>query len=55
MKYTEFKVKVLSGDLSAEELIKMSPQDFLTSEEKQRREEQEQEIRDSTRTDWFRE
>lgn len=54
MKYTEFKVRVLSGDISPEELIKMSPEDFLSAEEKQKREAADQEFRDSQRTDWFR-
>jgi len=34
MKYTEFKVSILSGDLTVDELISMTPKDFLSEEEK---------------------
>lgn len=34
MKYTELKVSLLSGDLTVDELVGMSPQDFLSEEEK---------------------
>ncbi len=42
MKYTELMVSLLSGDLTVEALVNMSPQDFLSEEEKNKREQQEQ-------------
>jgi hypothetical protein len=55
MKYTEIKDKLLNGELSADELIKMQPKDFLTEEEKQKREKDDEIYRASLRTDWMRE
>lgn len=54
MKYTEFKVTILSGELAIGDLIEMTPKDFLSEEEKQRQAQMEQDIRDSQRTDWLR-
>lgn len=54
MKYTELKVSLLSGDLTVEALVAMSPQDFLSEEEKNKQKQQEQDYRDSLRTDWLR-
>jgi len=47
MKYTEFKVLLLSGELTVSSLIEMSPKDFLSEEERQRQAQMEQDIRDS--------
>ena len=53
MKYTEVKIRILSGDLTAEELLKMSPQDFLSDNEKRIQQEQEEEMLASKRGDWM--
>ena len=55
MKYTENKKKLLDGEISAEQIVNWSPNDFLNEDEKLKRQRAEEHNAAMKRGDWARE
>jgi hypothetical protein len=55
MKNTHFKIPILSGKITVDELLEMRPEDFMTEEELNKLRETEEIINASRRTDWLKE